>query len=218
MRLLLPLLVLTGCQTPPPPPEVLPAAEPSQRPHALLPAVVGHYTLGAYVDPENELIRHDGHSIQRLEVPARWDLRPRWLAEPAVPAEEPKPEAVPVALAAPVPVRSAPAPVVALVPALTPGADGVLDLVTPPEVEAGNPFAVRVPPPDAGHEISVQIGGIIHGTVPCALVNGRTVQAGETVGPLELVQVEPDTVLFRHAGRLLRLPVTLQPTRVRLAL
>jgi hypothetical protein len=57
-------------------PGPLPLAESAQRADARIPAVVGHYTLGAYVDPDNELIRHEAHAIQRLEAESRWDLRP----------------------------------------------------------------------------------------------------------------------------------------------
>jgi hypothetical protein len=46
----------------------------------------------------------------------------------------------------------------------------------------------------------------------------RLVQAGETIESLAVERIEPDAVLLRHSGRLLRLPVTEKATRVRLPL
>jgi hypothetical protein len=83
MRIFVPILIilLAGCQTPRPSPvvEPLPIAAPINRTELRIPATVVEYTLGAFVDPNNPLIRHEAHRIQRLEQEARWDLRPAQL-------------------------------------------------------------------------------------------------------------------------------------------
>lgn len=103
-----------------------------------------------------------------------------------------------------------------------PNADGVIDLAAVlTETKAGdevNPFAVRSLPPEAVREITLRVTGLIHGATPCALVNGRAMQPDEAVESLTLVQVETDAALFRHGPHLLRVPVSTQPVRIRLAL
>jgi hypothetical protein len=49
-------------------------------------------------------------------------------------------------------------------------------------------------------------------------VNGRPIQAGDTVESLFVVRVEPDAVLLRHEEQLIRLPVSAKPARLRVAL
>lgn len=247
MKTLLPLILtlLVGCQSSPPmvtAPGPLPLAESAQRADARIPAVVGHYTLGAYVDPDNELIRHEAHAIQRLEAESRWDLRP---VAPLVVSNPPlavDPTAVAVAPDEPVvPGKSSEttkeqsaaqvqpsAPLRALpvrsslpeIAAIAPNADGVIDLsvVARDPAEDANPFAVRAAAQEASREIALAVGGLIHGAAPCALINGRSVEPGETIESLTVVRLEPDAVLFQHAGRYLRVPVTDKPVRVRLPL
>jgi hypothetical protein len=234
------LILLAGCQTrlPVEPTVVpLPLAEPAHLPDARIPAVVGHYTLGAYVDPDNELIRHEGHAIQRLEAESRWNLRP--LLAKADPTEAPELEKVdPAPVASPGPAKPAEVAgvpgaaraqsetpsrgakrlsVLPEIPALTPNADGMIDLSVVPADEA-NPFSVRAGGPDTTRELLLGIGGLIHGATPCALINGRTVEPGEVIESLTLVRLEPDAVLFQHAGRFIRIPATDKPVRVRLPL
>lgn len=107
-------------------------------------------------------------------------------------------------------------------PAILPNADGLIDLVallTPlREGDEVNPFAVRTLPPDAVREITLHVRGVIHGASPCALINHRAVLPGESTESLNLTAVESDAVLIRHAGRLLRLPVSEKPVRIRLPL
>lgn len=85
MKILVPILIifLGGCHAPRPTPvvESLPIAAPANRTELRLPASVVEYTLGAYVDPKNPLIRHEAHRIHRLEKEARWDLRPTAVVE-----------------------------------------------------------------------------------------------------------------------------------------
>ena len=247
MKTLLPLILtlLVGCQSSPPlvtAPGPLPLAESAQRADARIPAVVGHYNLGAYVDPDNELIRHEAHAIQRLEAESRWDLRPITSLVAPNPPLTVDPTAVAVAPDAPVatdkpseitkgqvatqvqpsaPPQSFPErsslPEIA---AIAPNADGVIDLsvVARDPSEESNPFAVRAAAQEASREIALAVGGLIHGTAPCALINGRSVEPGETIESLTVVRLEPDAVLFQHAGRYLRVPVTEKPVRVRLPL
>ena len=267
MRILLPLLVVlfAGCQTRPVPvrPEPLPVADPVTTGLSRLTAEIGHYTLGAYVDADNDLIRHESHAIQRVEREPRWDLRPAPLplretpdhkipaapvpieaavvvAEPPASVTEPAqpfvlPPTIPpapqpvaivtvVALPPAPPERPAPATAVtipvaaAAEPALTPNAEGVLDLTAVTDGNEPSPFTVRSVGTEATRELSLQLAGVIGGAFPCALVNGRPIQAGDTVESLFVVRVEPDAVLLRHEEQLIRLPVSAKPSRVRIAL
>lgn len=256
MRTLFPLLglLLVGCQSKPSAvsPVSLPLIQPATGPDARIPAVIGHYTLGAYVDPDNELIRHEAHTIQRVEAAARWDLRPVSPPAAAAPIQTEKPEQISAAdeiasaspLEAPVPpITEAVAPVqpveppavvvapppaprlptspgIELEPAIMPNADGVIDLTAialTPE-EEGNPFAVRRIGADNIRELTLSLGGIIDGSFPCVLVNGRAVQPGESIEGLVLVRVERDSALFRHGEHRVRLPVAANSVRVRVAL
>lgn len=107
-------------------------------------------------------------------------------------------------------------------PTLTPNADNVIDLaafvVTAKPGEPVNPFTVRTVPPEAMREVTLHVGGIVAGPVACAIINDRLVQVGETVESLGVERIEADAVFLRHSGRLLRLPVSENPTRVRLPL
>ena len=267
MRILLPLFVVlfAGCQTKPVPVRAapLPVAEPITTGHSRLTAEIGHYTVGAYVDADNDLIRHESHAIQRVEREPRWDLRPAPLplretpdhkipaapvpieaavvvAEPPASVTEPAqpfvlPPTIPpapqpvaivtvVALPPAPPERPAPATAVtipvaaAAEPALTPNAEGVLDLTAVTDGNEPSPFTVRSVGTEATRELSLQLAGVIGGAFPCALVNGRPIQAGDTVESLFVVRVETDAVLLRHEEQHIRLPVSAKPARVRIAL
>jgi hypothetical protein len=107
-------LALTGCQvTPRPatPPAVarLPVVTTALAPAARTPEFVKTYTLGAYVDDDDPTVRHAGHTIQRIERAATWDLRP---------VEKPAPE--------PIPPASLPTE-----PTITPPTDPVAAVVNP---------------------------------------------------------------------------------------
>ncbi len=250
MRFLLPLIILfvAGCQTKPlaPRPSLLPVAVIPAEADARIAAVVGHYTLGAYVDPDNNLIRHEAHAIQRIETEARWDLRTASVELPPLPRESiaapmPPPAAPPAVAsqpaagfaATPVSVPPAPAAVAAvvsppaasrpepdLVHVIAPNADGFIDLTalpSAPEAEV-NPFAVRSARADATKEISLLIGGLVQGSNPCVLINGSPVEPGDTLESLTLVRLEPDTAVFRRDDKLIRLPVASKPARLRVAL
>ncbi len=139
-------------------------------------------------------------------------------AVPVVTAPPPRVVAQPAAI--PEPAAPAPAPVTEL--ALAPNADGVIDLAAlltaTRDGEDVNPFAVRSLPADAIREITLQVQGIVGGANPCALINHRAVQPPDTIESLTVVRVEPDAVLLRHAGHLLRLPVAEKAVRIRLPL
>jgi hypothetical protein len=128
----------------------------------------------------------------------------------------PPPEPAPVSRP---PVTTSP---VSAEPTLTPNADNVIDLVaaivTEKSGEPVNPFTVRTVPPEAMREVSLQVGGIVAGPMACAVVNDRLVQVGEIVESLAVERIEPDAVLLRHSGKLLRLPVAEKAIRVRLPL
>lgn len=272
MRILLPLLLVlfAGCQTKPSPVRALPLplAEPVVPTHSRLTAEIGHYTLGAYVDANNDLIRHEAHAIQRVEREPRWDLNPaplplRETSEAEIPAAPvataapaaiteapgqaaetepsfvlpptipptPQPAAIitvvgpppapptPPTLSAPsLPLATTEAVAMASEPALTPNAEGVLDLTAVTTDSEPNPFTVRSAGTEATRELSLQLAGVIGGAVPCALINGRPIQAGDSLESLFVVRVEADSVLLRLEERLIRLAVSAKPARLRVAL
>ena len=122
-------------------------------------------------------------------------------------------ETAPSSVAVPVPPTSATSFV-------APNADGVIDLTVASTVatELANPFAVRHLPADAAREVTVRINGVVGGSVPAALVNGRVIQTGETVESLTLERCEADAAIFRRGEQWLRLPINAQPVRIRFVL
>lgn len=96
--------------------------------------------------------------------------------------------------------------------AVGPNVEGVIDLTTV-VADEGNPFAVRVLPADAVREANLLVTGIIAGR--CALVNGRTVEVGESVEAFQLLEVEMDAVVLQRDAHVLRLPVGPKATRIR---
>ncbi len=231
-------LCLVGCQSQsvPTPRVALPLAPPAISPNARIPAKIGHYTLGAYIDPDNALIRHEAHAIQRVESEAYWDLRPAPLppresikaddqSTDAAPTNVPEPisdtaveQAAQTLTAATEQISEKPKRIWAekLEPAITPNAEGLIDLTlmaNDPNADI-NPFAIRQIDPAAKCEVKLQIGGIIHGPISCVLVNGQSMQTGDAVESLTLVRIEAHSVLFRYREHLLRLPVAANPTRL----
>ncbi|MDP3070024.1 MAG: hypothetical protein Q8N18_07020 [Opitutaceae bacterium] len=223
----------------------LPIAKPPAPASVRIPEVVKTYALGAYADPEDASVRHAAHVIHRVEGTAAWNLspdlgessRPSATAQPLPPAPPPAivapPEVVPASVSA---VASPPAaiaavavpetppplaPTVDLTPVVMPNADGLIDLTALDAANASdeiNPFAVRTTGGNAPRELTVVISGVVSGNKPTALVNKRPVEIGEHVESLTLERVETDAALFRSGGRLLRLPISTQPVRIRLAL
>ena len=136
----------------------------------------------------------------------------------------------------PAPAQAAPAPAMAQTPAtasahpvappnletaLMPNADGLIDLTATDSAAANepvNPFAVRNLPEGKTREVTLRVGGIIAGPMPCAVINDRLVQTGETVDAFTIESIQGDAVLLRRADQRLRLPVAEKPVRIRLPL
>jgi len=222
---------LAGCQTPPPPLSALPlvdAATDRQAP-SRQPTLLRQYTLGARIDPNDDRIRHEAHTVHRVELESRWDLA-------GVPVEPDLEVLAPIVPTDVAPVESKPVEVKNSAPpspppvrkglvrgtevARIPNADGLIDLtaVVAATGDDINPFAVRHLPADAVREVTIQVHGIIGGEVPCALINERTFQVGESIDAFAVVRIEPESVLLRLDDQLIRVPVNPTPARVRFAL
>lgn len=217
-HLLLVLLVgLAGCQSSPAP-SVLPA--PASPPAASVPPPAQPSAPATPSANGLELkVRQQAQYIEALI-----SQNDALTAKLAVPKATPQPvvSVPPTREPAPVPQPPAPRLPISAEPTLTPNADNVIDLiaaiVTEKSGEPVNPFAVRTVPPEAMREVSLLVGGIAAGPMACAVINDRLVQVGETIESLTVERIEPDAVLLRHSGKLLRLPVAEKPTRVRLPL
>ena len=198
------LLALTGCQAVPPPKPATPAL-----------------LFAPALEFQEKALRQQQHIRALIAQNDALHSRVRELATPApeVPKTPPAAE------------KGAPPPAAPEQPttderetigALSPNAEGVIDLAAiaaqPIQGEEVNPFAIRSLPTDAVREITLHVSGLIQGPAPCALVNGRPVEPGETIETLTLTRIEPGAALFRHGPHLLRLPVSEKPVRLRLAL
>jgi hypothetical protein len=151
--ILITVLALSGCQTPPParpipvrPVTSPPIVTPSQ---VRAPELVRTYTLGAYVDFDDPNVRHEGHVIHRLEGAATWNLSPT-KPEPVLAAAEirpvpplplPMPTATLQVISSPAPVPPPIAPPVAPAPPPPPPAV-VSPVVTTPVVADSSPVVV----------------------------------------------------------------------------
>lgn len=81
---LIPIFILTGCSSPrvvqmPPQPNT--ALAPEQAQSVRYAETVKAYPIGRYIDPNNDLIMHEAHTIYRVETTARWNLHPDALAD-----------------------------------------------------------------------------------------------------------------------------------------
>ncbi len=216
--LLLLLVGLAGCQSSPAP-SVLPA--PSAQTAAPVPVPVRPAVPAAPATTGLEVkVRQQAQYIEAL-ISQNDALTAKLAAtngspSSAVSSVTPTPEPAPMPRP---PVATSP---ISAEPTLTPNADNVIDLVaaivTEKSGEPVNPFTVRTVPPEAMREVSLQVGGIVAGPMACAVVNDRLVQVGEIVESLAVERIEPDAVLLRHSGKLLRLPVAEKAIRVRLPL
>ena len=142
-------------------------------------------------------------------------------AEPVAVTAPPQAAPMPVPASIPMPPLPAiPPPVASPTVFVAPNADGVIDLaiLTMPKGEPTNPFAVRQLTADAVREITLRVGGIVGGPTPGALINERLMLTGDTIESLTLERCEPDAAIFRRGDHQLRLPISAQPVRVRLAL
>jgi hypothetical protein len=74
---LIPLLFLSACSTTPKlalRPQ--PASPPMENSTVRYPEVVRAYHFGRYVDPNDDLMMHEQHTVFRVEENTRWDLHP----------------------------------------------------------------------------------------------------------------------------------------------
>lgn len=202
------LLILAGCQLAPPatpsvttePPPVVPAA----------PAALSPNPLERKVRQQTQYI--DALLSQNGALTAKLATSPQPPAVVPVPSPAPVP-VVPVAVAS-----SAPAPVSESEPALSPNADGIIDLTVPTVMpgEPVNPFVVRSGTTEGVREILLHVSGIIAGPRACAVINERLAQAGDIVESFMIERIDPDAVTLRQAAGRLRLPLAEKPVRVRM--
>lgn len=219
------LTVLAGCQMAPASSPLLPLPHPVPEPKAIAvetPPVVPISETNSRVAELEKALAQKTQVIEALLSQNDALAAQNAPAPPVAPLPEVKvPAAPPPAQpAAPAPVVALPVPVAAPQTWLTPNADGVIDLAVAeaPPGEPVNPFAVRRTAPESVREVSLRVGGTVAGTRPCALINDRIVQAGESIESLTLDRVESGAAFLRAGSRLLRLPVDAKPVRVRLAL
>lgn len=132
-------LLGAGCQSANPPPKsvsLLPrSAMPTASAGLRVPETIRTYAVGAYVDPDDESVRHDAHLIHRIEKPSRWNLAPA-VPEPASPLPAPV-TLTPLPLPAPILTPLLP-PTLPLAPSVTP--------VPPTPSLPAPPIAVAVAP------------------------------------------------------------------------
>jgi hypothetical protein len=128
----------------------------------------------------------------------------------------------PIAVQPSSPVSVPPPVVVKAEAAIAPNAEGVIDLTAIEQAdnadEPVNPFAVRTAPGEKTREVTLLVGGIILGKTPCAVVNERLVQSGDSFEGFVVERIETGAVVVRSGVHRLRLPVSPSPTRVKLAL
>ena len=197
------LLLFAGCQSAPPPVASTTAPVAAQAPTAEQPPqIVRQRRHIEALIAQNEAL---AGRVRELES------QPKPIAAVVPPAPNP---ASSVAGAPPTPTAQEPA----AEPALMPNAEGLLDLTAVRSGDETNPFAVRTLPPESVREVNLRVGGIVRGPSPCALINGRAVQAGDRIESLDVVRIETAAVLLRHGAELLRLPLTEKPVRIRLPL
>lgn len=221
LLLILTLVAVTGCQSAPRP--------------APLPVAAPAAVVAPSLDLQEKTLRQQQHIQALIAQNEALLTRVRELeTPPPAPPPAPVPAVLPPAVLQPVaavPPPSAPAtpttqavspPPPPVEPAILPNADGVIDLTAlltqTRDGEDINPFAVRSLPADAIREVTLHVQGVIGGAAPCALINQRAVQPEQTIESLTLVGIEPNAVLVRHAGHLLRLPVAEKSVRIRLPL
>lgn len=221
------LMLLAGCRTHAP--QLLPLPKPVPEPKAIAAPIKPVPAVTPVINPAIEQRLKQQHQMIEALMSQNDALTAKLSTPVSAPASvqapiSPKPVAVVetprvsvVKVTPPlVPVSIPPAVVVFVAP----NADGVIDLtvISTPSNEPVNPFAVRHLPAEATHEVALQINGIIGGSTPSALVNGRVIQPGEAVESLTLERCETDAAIFRRGEHLLRLPISTQAIRVRLAL
>jgi hypothetical protein len=79
----IPLLFLSACSTAPKL-AVRPQSPSLAADTVRYPEVVRAYHFGRYVDPSDDLVMHEQHTVFRVEENTRWSLRPATMGSPAV--------------------------------------------------------------------------------------------------------------------------------------
>lgn len=229
--LLLPLsafisFIIAGCQsTPSRAPLPLPHSAPPPQPIVTAPVVVTpdpelqkkivqqRQAIEALIS-QNDALTAQLDAIKAAPRSERAMPPAAAVVPPSIPLPPPQPPPPPLPPLAP---PRLPEPEEDRTPLFTPNAEGVVDLTTlraAPADAPVNPFAVRTPQP--AREITVAIHGVIAGSNPCALINERVVEPGDTVESLRLIRIEPDALILRGEDFRLKLPVGDKPVRVRL--
>lgn len=227
MKRFLPLLLLPlcGCRTAAPV-AMLPTPTPiaSGRPQPPVSAIVPIPLAHPMITVPDQKSRKQAQLIEAL-INQNDALTARLTAMQGVPTVAAAgPETI-AAAASPSPVASVAPPIPVLVAAdstISPNAEGVIDLAAIEHAgsadEPVNPFAVRTMPGDKSREVSLLVGGIILGGVPCAVVNERLVQAGDSFEGFAVEHIESGAVILRFGSHRLRLPISTVATRVKLPL
>lgn len=222
------LILLAGCRTPAP--QLLPLPKSVPEPKAIAAPIAPAPTVTPVINPAVEQrLKQQRQMIEAL-MSQNDALTAKLNAPVSAPASvqastSPKPVAIienprVTVMETTPPLVPVPAPPAVAGAFVAPNADGVIDLtvVSTPPNEPVNPFAIRHLPAEATHEVALQMNGIIGGSTPSALVNGRVIQPGEAVESLTLERCEADAAIFRRGEHLLRLPISTKAIRVRLAL
>jgi len=224
------LLLLVGCRTAAP--QLLPTPTPIPEPKAIAFPPPPSNPVAPTPDPliaqqvkrqrqaiEALISQNDALTAQLQAAEARAKTEAVVVNQVPPPA---LPMPTPAAIAAPVPPipPMAPPPLVSPAVFVAPNADGVIDLaaLSVPQGEPANPFAVRTLSADAMREITLRVGGIVGSPTPGAFINERLLLTGEVIESLTLERCEPDAAIFRRGEVQLRLPISAQPVRIRVAL
>lgn len=223
MKLLLVLVTLAaaGCQAPQ---SALPA--PSSEARVQPPVVTAPDDAASRPRPSlpsDALARKQAQWIEALiNQNEALTARLAMAAMPSIPTPASTPPATPVAAASRRVEISASATTTPTGSTLAPNAEGVIDLIAlaaeSATDEAVNPFVVRSAASEKAREVTLRIGGTILGASPCAIINDRLVEVGDSVEGLTVERILVSDVLARVGAHQLRLPVSTQTVRVKLAL
>lgn len=81
---LIPLLLLSACSTSPKLTLRPQPSSPVENASVRFPEVVRAYHFGRYVDPSDDLVMHEQHTVFRVEENTRWSLRTATMGSPAI--------------------------------------------------------------------------------------------------------------------------------------
>lgn len=228
--LVLALLAVAGCQSVPPAlplPRPLAASQPVVVPPAT-PPMASHSLCEQRLRQQRQTIealmsQNDALSARLESQPSTPEPPPAVPEAPVTPVEQlvtitPPPLLTPPGAVVP-PPPSPPLPLPPMKPEvlLAPNAEGVIDLaaLATPASDPTNPFAVRTAGADPARDLTLTVSGIISGTRPVALVNGRALHVGEAIESLTLERCDADAAIFRCGEHRLRLAVDPKPVRIR---